>query len=146
MKYTKWIVSIMIILGGVLLSACGTSAQAETKIEPAHLEPIQGKDYNQITLTDKAAERLDIKTVPVREEQVNGKNCLVVPYSTLIYDLNGDTWVYISPAQLTFHREPVTVDYIEDDLVILVDGPPIGTEVATVGVAELYGIDTGVGK
>jgi hypothetical protein len=31
-------------------------------------------------------------------------------------------------------------------MVVLLDGPPVGTEVATVGIAELYGADTGVGK
>jgi hypothetical protein len=54
--------------------------------------------------------------------------------------------MYISPAPLTYVREPITVDYIEGDMVVLVDGPAAGTEVVTVGVAELYGADTGIGK
>ena len=70
----------------------------------------------------------------------------VIPYSAVIYDLTGDTWVYTSPEPLTFVRQPVTVDYIEGDTAVLVDGPDAGTLVATVGVAELYGADTGVGK
>ena len=40
----------------------------------------------------------------------------------------------------------ITVDYIEGERVYLLDGPPAGTEVAVVGVPELYGIDTGVGR
>jgi hypothetical protein len=64
----------------------------------------------------------------------------------VIYDLKGGTWVYTSPEPLTFVRQPITVDYIEGDTVVLLDGPPTGTELATVGVAELYGADTGVGK
>lgn len=70
----------------------------------------------------------------------------VVPYAAVIYGLNGEAWVYVSPEPLTYHREPVTIDYIEGDTAVLVDGPPVGTEVVTVGVAELYGTDTGVGK
>jgi hypothetical protein len=31
-------------------------------------------------------------------------------------------------------------------MVVLVDGPAAGTKVVTVGVAELYGADTGIGK
>ena len=147
MKYRKMIVVGMIMFGGLLLSACGSNVQAIIdKVEPAHLETIDGKDYHKITLTERAAERLDIQTAPVREEEVNGKQYKVLPYSTLIYDLNGDTWVFVSPAPLTFHREAIIVDFIEDDLVVLLDGPPVGTEVVTVGVPELYGIDTGVGK
>ena len=70
----------------------------------------------------------------------------VVPYSAVIYDLTGGTWVYTSPEPLTYVREPISVDYIEGDMAVLADGPDVGTLVATVGVAELYGIDTGVGK
>ena len=71
---------------------------------------------------------------------------LVVPVASLLYDLNGGTWIYISPEPLQFLRVPVVVDYIKDDLVVLVAGPPAGTKVVTVGVAELHGADTGVGK
>lgn len=76
----------------------------------------------------------------------SGDRRLVVPYSALIYDLNGDTWIYVSPEPLVFMRHPVTVDYIEGDRAVLSDGPSVGTMVATVGVAELYGADTGIGK
>ena len=71
---------------------------------------------------------------------------LVVPVASLLYDLNGETWIYISPEPLQFLRVPVVVDYIKDDMVVLVAGPPVGTKVAIVGVAELHGADTGVGK
>lgn len=146
MKIMKWIFLATIILGGSLLSACSPEPQTVDYIEPAQLEPIIGTNYNEITLTDLAAERLDIQTSLVREQQVNGVAHLIIPYSSLIYDLNGATWVYISPAPLTYHREPIIVDFIEGDMVFLVEGPPIGTVVVTVGVAELYGVDTGVGK
>jgi hypothetical protein len=76
----------------------------------------------------------------------SGEKRIAVPYSAVIYDLNGNTWVYVSPEPLVFVREPITIDYIQGDMAILSEGPAIGTEVATVGVAELYGADTGVGK
>jgi hypothetical protein len=71
---------------------------------------------------------------------------LVVPTSALLYDLNGETWIYTSPESLHFLREPVVVDYILGDKVILKEGPPVGTVVATLAVPELFGADTGVGK
>ena len=73
---------------------------------------------------------------------------LVVPVGALIYDLNGETWIYISPEPLQFLRYAVQVDFIEGegDMVVLLEGPPTGTKVVTVGVPELYGADTGVGK
>lgn len=75
-----------------------------------------------------------------------GSQQLVIPYAAVIYDLNGNTWTYTNPQPLTFVREPITVDYIEGELAVLSAGPPIGTTVVTVGVAELYGTETGVGK
>ena len=74
-----------------------------------------------------------------------GKKRKVVPYSALIYDPEGETWVYTSPQPGTFVRHKVDVDYIEGDLAVLEEGPPTGTVVASVGVAELYGAEFKVG-
>lgn len=89
-----------------------------------------------------AGQRLIVELSLKRDETPR----LVVPVAALLYDLNGETWVYISPEPLQFLRYPVQVDYIQNDKVVLLEGPPVGTEVATVGVPELYGTDTGVGK
>jgi hypothetical protein len=69
-----------------------------------------------------------------------------VPYTALIYDLKGDTWVYTSTAELTFVRAPVKVDFIDGDLAILAEGPSAGIEVVSTGAAELYGTEFGVGE
>ena len=74
---------------------------------------------------------------------------MVVPYSAVIYGLRGETWAYTrnpGPESLTFTRHPITVDKIDGGLAILAEGPPIGTDVVTVGAQMLYGTDTGVGK
>ena len=76
----------------------------------------------------------------------SGTERKIVPFAALLYDVNGKTWVYTNPESLTFVRAPVTVDYIEDDLVFLSEGPPVGTEVVTVGGSLLYGAETGVSK
>jgi hypothetical protein len=112
---------------------------------PAAVEKIEGSELSRVTLTEKAAERIDLKTTPVREQDVDGALRKVVPYSSLIYDAKGRTWIYTSPQPRTFVRKQVEVDRIDGDRVFLVDGPAAGTEVASVGVAELYGAETGVG-
>ena len=136
-----------LLVAGLLLAACGQPAAATAPKEPPSVvEKVEGTELNRVTLTEKAAERLGIQTDLVREEQVNDVQRLVVPYSAVIYDLEGGTWAYTSPDQLVYVRHPITVDYIEGDRAVLVDGPAAGTTVVTVGVAELYGADTGVGK
>jgi hypothetical protein len=141
----RWII-VTLIIASLLLSACAKTAESAASEKPALIEPIEGTELNRVVLTEKAAQRLDLQTAPVREEQIDGTPRLVIPYAALIYDLNGGTWAYTSPEPLTFVRAPITVDYIEGDIVVLLDGPPAGTAVATVGVAELYGADTGIGK
>lgn len=71
----------------------------------------------------------------------------MVPYSAIIYDVNGGTWVYTKePNALAYVRVSITIDYIDDDEVFLLDGPAAGTEIVTVGGALLYGTETGVSK
>jgi hypothetical protein len=76
----------------------------------------------------------------------SGTERKIVPFEALLYGVHGETWVYTNPEPLVFVRAPVTVDYIEDDLVFLSEGPPVGTEVVTVGGSLLYGAETGVSK
>jgi hypothetical protein len=70
----------------------------------------------------------------------------IVPYSAVLYDLRGDTWTYTRPAPLTYVRQRVTLDYIEGEVAVLLDGPSIGTDVVTVGAIELFGAEFRVGK
>ncbi len=77
------------------------------------------------------------------ELQLSGSNekRKVMPYSALLYDGKGDTWAYINPKPLVFVRWSVEVERIVGDLVVLADGPPVGTRVVTVGVPLLYGAE-----
>lgn len=144
---TRWLI-VGLLMANLCLGACGRGAEVVVAAaeKPYTLEQMAGSEFNLVTLTEKAAQRLILETGEVSEAQVAGANRLVVPYSALIYGLHGENWVYVSPQPLSFHRAVVTVDYIEGDQVILVDGPSAGTAVATTAVAELYGVDTGVKK
>ena len=126
------------------LAACGEDSAAD-KIEPYELVA-ESDEINTVVLTERASERLVMETVPVSEQTVDGATRLTVPYAAIIYDSNGDTWVYVHPEPLSYRRSEITIDYIEGDLVVLEDGPEPGTEIAITSVAELYGADTGVGK
>jgi hypothetical protein len=149
MRHSKrWIPMVaLLLIAGLQLVACGqTPSATTTKIQPAKIEKIDGTEFNRVVLTEKAAQRINIQTTPIREEQVNGTQRKVIPYSAVVYGLKGETWTYTNPQPLTFVRQPITVDYIEGDKAFLADGPAAGTAVVTVGVPELYGADTGIGK
>jgi hypothetical protein len=65
----------------------------------------------------------------------------VVPYSSLIYELDGRNWVYTNPEGTAFVRAPVVVDWVEGDRAVLSEGPSAGTPVVAVGASELYGAE-----
>lgn len=143
----RWTVpALMLVFLGPL--ACRDSSTHQM-IQPAHVEHIEGTELSRVTLTARAAERLDIQTDQVREMEVtrSGETAkrTVVPYASVLYDPQGETWVYTSPEHLVFVRQHVDIDYIEGDTAILSDGPPLGTTVVTVGVAELYGTEFEMG-
>ncbi len=146
MKQQKRNLFLIIMICGLVLSACGNTVTQADEIEPVVLEEIEGSDRNQLTLSEHAAQRLDIQTAEISETMVEDDTFLVVPYSAIIYDLTGGVWLYINTAPLTYHREEVVVETIVGDSVLLKEGPPVGTMVVSVGVPELYGADTGVGK
>ncbi len=73
-----------------------------------------------------------------------GKPQKIVPYSSVLYDVRGNTWVYINPKPLVFVRHAIKVDFIEGDIAVLTDGPAIGTKVVSVGAPELFGAETGI--
>jgi hypothetical protein len=140
-----WIV-IILILATLQLSACTQKTTSADKVLPVQLATVEGSELKRVVLTEKAAERIDLQTAKVHEESVNGTNRKVVPYAAVIYDLHGETWLYTNPEPLTYVREAITIDSIYGDKAILIDGPSDGTEVVTVGVAELFGAETGVSK
>lgn len=117
-------------------------AQAASENRPARMEAISGSAIKKITLTPKAAERLDVQLGKVRQDGAGKK---IVPYGAVIYDKDGSTWVYTSPQPLTFVRHAIVVELINGEDVVLKEGPEVGMQVATTGAPQLYGAEKGVG-
>lgn len=134
-------VLVLVFAGSMGLSGCAVvkpaaapAGQAASTMEKA------GEGLNRLTLTDKAVERLGVTTVKVTK---GTGSALVIPYGSLVYDATGKTWVYTSPESRTYIRAAVTVDRITGNDVLLRSGPPAGTDVVTVGAAELFGAEFG---
>jgi hypothetical protein len=224
--HKSWIVVVPVVgvLALLYIALPRTGPQAAVaSVQPARLEQIPGSNLPRVILTERAAQRIDVQTIRVTEEQVrrtrtvgadvivapsgigtvrvrldvnelsevdrsqsaqvrpigrgvpdsilaaepgastlpteqpyliapghglaSGQRVLVdlvlsgggqravIPYSALLYDVT-----------LSFVRQPIHIDYIEGDRALLLQGPTPGTNVVTVGVAQLYGAETGVGK
>lgn len=137
-----WSRGVLVMLTFILTASCGANATLPESEPAARVEAGEQEGISRVILTSRAAERLGIETTTVAEQ---GEH-LIVPYSTLIYDTHGETWLFTVIGPETYMRAPLTIDYIDGDRIFLLDGPDIGTEVVTVGVAELYGTETGVGQ
>ena len=71
---------------------------------------------------------------------------LTLPWSAVIQDIHGGTWVYEQTGERTYVRRRVAVRYVVDDTAVLAFGPPPGTQVVAAGAAELFGTETGFTK
>lgn len=120
---------------------CG--AWAADAAHHAHkVETIAGTTDRRITLTPKAAERLDIQT---GEISLNPAGEKITPYASVFFDLGGVNWVYTNPEPLAFIKRKIVIGRVKGDKAWVTDGPPEGTTVVTVGVSELYGAERGIG-
>jgi hypothetical protein len=99
--------------------------------------PIKGTDVQRVIFDAEGAERVGLKTAPIRQ---NGQGT-VIPYDAVIYDADGKTYAYTAPKPLTYVRQEIAIDHVAGDSVMLSDGPPAGTKVVTVGAAEVYGTE-----
>ena len=144
MKRGKLWLALVLIGMALIVAGCGggSDSASEEASGPATVYEVEGSDVSRVELTEQAVERLDIQTAAVEQD---GKG-MVIPYSAVLYSPTGETWAYVSPAPLSFVREEIVVDRIEGDQAFLTKGPKPGTKVATVGVAELYGAESGLGQ
>jgi hypothetical protein len=141
----RFTVLVVTAFAACLAAPCASALAAETavkKIMPARVEATNDAKIMKVTLTPKAAERLGILIDEVRADP-SGRR--IVPYASVLYDLTGKTWVYISADPLTFVRGAVVIDTIKGDNVYLTDGPPAGTKVLAAGVPQVFGTEVKVG-
>jgi len=136
------LVLVLVAVGSIQLFGAGAATSAEeAENTGATLEPVKGTDLVRVRVSPLAAHRLGLKTDFVRGTKLvrSGTPMRSVPYSSLLYDDQGETWIYRAVEPLLFVRTRVDVDLIDGARVILSGGPALGTKVATVGAAELYG-------
>jgi len=139
-RHSGWIIAVM-VAAALPLAGCGKGTAKTAPEAPASVEK-QESGIGRITLKGRAAERLGIEFVAVTK---SGQR-LEAPYNALLYDASGREWVFISPQPNVFVRTGIKVELIEGDRIYFSKGPAVGTKLVTHGIAQLYGIEFGVGK
>lgn len=78
-------------------------------------------------------------TVPLADARESS----TVPWSAVVFDVHGGTWVYEQAGPRKYARRRVVVGYTAGADAVLSSGPALGTKVVTAGVQELFGAETG---
>jgi hypothetical protein len=140
----RWILVFFTALTLVVGACAAQSSEPETASDEglAQIDDIAGSDVKKITMSEEAVERIGVETVPVAAAD-GGR--VQVPSATVLYDQAGRTWVFTEPEHDVFVRQEVTIIGTKGEDTILSTGPTADTPVVTVGVAELYGTELGVG-
>lgn len=134
--------ALAIALGCGVVTGCSQPVAEATLSDAAKVEEVAGQP-SRITLVGKAAERLGVTTAAMAAGASAGQ--MTVPESAILYDADGQPFVYTNPEASLFVRADVTVLDMTGGKVTLSAGPPVGTKIVTVGAAELFGVETGLG-
>jgi hypothetical protein len=139
---TQWM-AIGLAAAVLTLGGCAEEPEEESTGDPAvaSIEAVTGSDVSTVTLTELGAKRLGVATVPVQA----GPGGLVIPFTAVVYGADGSTWTFTNPSGTSYVRAEITIARIDGGNAILSSGPPVGTAVVTVGIAELAGAEAELG-
>ena len=70
---------------------------------------------------------------------------LVVPETSVLYDIHGDAWVYEDLGSNAYARRRVQIARHAGDRAVIARGIAEGAKVVTTGAAELFGTEFGAG-
>ena len=137
MTRNRWRMGFGVVMAALLMGGCSDSEHDTDAYHPAEVEEIADSDVQRVTLTSDAASRIGLESATAQQD---GEQT-AVPYAALIYDSEGEPWVYQIVGDLTFVRAEVDVDRVDGDVAWLSDGLEPGVRVVTVGASEIYGAE-----
>jgi hypothetical protein len=135
-------------LAVITSGASGCSEAGASKEEnPETAVTVEEAGENQpahLTVSERAEQRLGLRTEPVRALAGHPGVTEVISYSAVVYDSDGESWAYSAPSPRTYVRVPIEISSITGKTVELKSGPPVGTQVVVVGAPELVGAEAGI--
>ncbi len=134
-----------ITVGGSGCSEAGASKEENPETAVTVEEPAEEGQPARLTVSERAEQRLGLRTEPVRPltGQAGGAT-EVIAYSAVVYDEDGKSWTFSAPSPRTYIRVPIVISSITGQTVQLKSGPPVGTQVVVVGAPELVGAEAGI--
>jgi hypothetical protein len=147
-------IGIGALIAVVGLGGCAGTRAGDQRADgagPVRVEPVPGTARHVVILSDAGASRLGIASEPAGPaatatdgDTATATDQSLVPLAAVLYDSNGAAWTYTVTGPLTYERVPVTVVRVEGAQAVVQPGPAVGTQVVTVGGAELLGAEDGI--
>lgn len=153
-------VALLVAVLAVAPAACKQADAVEvehyqaSKITPAE----DGSGHPVVTLTELGARQIELETEAVERKKTPkpttgplgvpptapkpAKAMSTIPYAAVLYDgKDGQAYVFVNTEGLSFHREDITIENIDGQVVDISKGPEVGARVATVGIAQIHGAE-----
>ena len=70
-------------------------------------------------------------------------NKLAIPYSAVVYDIYGGSWVYMQQTKNSYERKRVFLDHVSGKQAIISEGPAENSQIVINGALELFAVETG---
>lgn len=68
---------------------------------------------------------------------------LTMPWSAVVFDVYGGSWVYAQQSTNVYERKRVFLDHVVGQQAVISEGPLEGSKVVVNGALELFGVETG---
>lgn len=151
---------VALALWAAISGTTGSTESSESGAAPVTLEPYSSDDsgssggaaagaevgVQRVVLTGRAVGRIGLQTATVATRGTGAARRLVVPFSAVLYDADGVSWVYTNPEPLVYVRSRITIDRVVGGEALLSKGPEAGVTVVTAGTAQLFGAEIDFGK
>ena len=124
---------LAVIAAGVLLAACDEVPSNLREAQPYTVEGPEDAAIKRVKMADATAALLPVELTSVRREGERK----VVPHDAVIYNPDGDSFVYTKPDAETYVRAPIEITRVQGNTAVLSEGPKAGTTIVTTGSAEL---------
>jgi hypothetical protein len=141
-KYLGYTIAVVFLIGVfyVVFNSKEKSVYSNIDSAPAYIKEGENGNLSQVVLTKRAIDNLDLQTMIVTKDKKT------IPYSAILYDINGKTWVYTNLESMIFIRKEVFIAGVVGSEVILSEPLLNNTAIVTVGALELFGVEEGIGQ
>jgi hypothetical protein len=124
---------LAVLASGLALAACSEVESNLRENQPYEVIGAEDAPIKTVKMDDATAGLLPVRVATVR--QTGDRK--VVPHNAVIYNPDGDVFVYTKPKAETYIREPIEIVRVNGDEATLSKGPAAGTKIVTTGSAEL---------